>query len=97
MDGNHGCLIGLAGRPSHSSDPVLNGNRGRFYSAQNLLDELYSSLADRSTPKLLQRLASYDLLLIDELGYLTLQAEQVNAFFLNVTDLGGALPVEKIR
>ena len=73
--GKTGLAIGLLRKA------LLNGNRGRFYSAQNLLDELYSSLADRSTPKLLQRLASYDLLLIDELGYLTLQAEQVNAFF----------------
>ncbi|MBF0140898.1 MAG: ATP-binding protein [Magnetococcales bacterium] len=60
---------------------ILNGCSGRFYSAQNLLDELYASLADRSTPKLLQSLAKYDLLMIDELGYLTLKSEQVNAFF----------------
>ncbi|MCG8379461.1 MAG: ATP-binding protein, partial [Proteobacteria bacterium] len=35
----------------------------------------------RSTAKLLNRLARYDLLLIDELGYLTLKPEQSNAFF----------------
>lgn len=60
---------------------LLSGYRGRFYHAQNLLDELYASLADRSSPKLIQRLCRYDLLLIDELGYLTLKPEQVNAFF----------------
>ena len=38
---------------------LLNDYRGRFYSAQDLLDELYSSLADHASPKLLQRLASY--------------------------------------
>ncbi|MCH9674231.1 MAG: IS21-like element helper ATPase IstB [Gammaproteobacteria bacterium] len=59
----------------------LEGMRARMYSAQELLDELYASLADRSTPKLLARLARYDLLLIDELGYLTLKSEQSNAFF----------------
>lgn len=60
---------------------LVSGYRGRFYKAQDLLDELYASLADRSTPKLLKRLARYDLLVIDELGYLTLTSEQVNAFF----------------
>jgi hypothetical protein len=30
--------------------------RGRFYSAQALLDELYTSHADRSTTRLLKRM-----------------------------------------
>lgn len=59
----------------------LNGYRGRFYNAQELLDELYASLADRSTATVLNRLTRYDVLLIDELGYLTLKSEQSNAFF----------------
>ncbi len=60
---------------------LINGYRGRFYNAQNMLDELYASLADRTTPRLLKRLCNYDVLLIDELGYLTLNDEQINAFF----------------
>ncbi len=60
---------------------LLNGYRARFYNAQDLLDELYASLADRTTSRLLNRLAAYDLLLIDELGYLSLRPEQTNAFF----------------
>ena len=60
---------------------LINGYRARFYKAQELFDELYASLADRSTSRLLNRLARYDVLLIDELGYLTLKPEQVNAFF----------------
>jgi DNA replication protein DnaC len=60
---------------------ILSGYRGRFYQAQDLLDDLYASLADRTTPKLLKTLAGYDTLLIDELGYLSLKPEQVNAFF----------------
>ena len=60
---------------------LLNGYRGRFYYAQDLLDELYASLADRSTSKLLNHLSHLDLVHIDELGYLTLNREQVNAFF----------------
>lgn len=60
---------------------LISGYRGRFYNVQNLLDELYASLADRSTPKLLMRLCRYDLLVLDELGYLTLTSEQMNSFF----------------
>jgi len=59
----------------------FSGYRCRFYDAQELLDELYASLADRSTPRLLKRLSNYDVIQIDELGYLTLRPEQVNAFF----------------
>ena len=59
----------------------VNGWRGRFYSAQALLDELYASLADRTTTKLLTALSRMQPLCIDELGYLNLKSEQVNAFF----------------
>ena len=62
-------------------EACLNGHAGRFYNAQVLLDELYASLADRSTPKLLTQLTRLRPLLIDELGYLTLKPEQSNAFF----------------
>jgi DNA replication protein DnaC len=62
-------------------EACLNGHAARFYNAQVLLDELYASLADRSTPKLLAQLARFQPLLIDELGYLTLKSEQSNAFF----------------
>jgi len=60
---------------------LIDGYRGRFYNAQDLLDELYASLADRTTPKLIKRLCNYPILVIDELGYLTLKPEQINAFF----------------
>ena len=60
---------------------LVAGYRGRFTNAQDLLDELYASLADRTTPQLIKRLCRYDLLVIDELSYLTLKPEQVNAFF----------------
>jgi DNA replication protein DnaC len=59
----------------------VNGWRGRFYNAQALLDELYASLADRSTTRLLTALSRTQPLCIDELGYLNLKSEQVNAFF----------------
>jgi len=38
-------------------------------------------LADQRSPRLLKRPVAYDLLVIDELGCLTLQPEQANAFF----------------
>lgn len=60
---------------------VLNGYRGRFYNAQDMLNELYASLADRTTSKVLHTLANYDVIVIDELGYLTLTHEQINIFF----------------
>jgi DNA replication protein DnaC len=60
---------------------LLNGSRGRFYNAQDLLNELYTSLADRTTSKLLTTLCNYEILLIDELGYLNLTSEQINIFF----------------
>ena len=58
-----------------------NGYRGRFIKAQDLFDEMYESLADRSTRRLLNHLANIDLLLIDEMGYLNLSPEQTNIFF----------------
>ena len=59
----------------------VNGWRGRFYNAQTLLDELYASLADRTTTRLLQSLSRMQPLVVDELGYLNLKTEQANAFF----------------
>jgi hypothetical protein len=59
---------------------LLNGYRGRFYNAQDMLDELYASLADKTTSKLLNRVSNYDVIVIDELGYLTLTSEQINIF-----------------
>jgi len=60
---------------------VQNGYRARFIKAQDLFDELYASLADRSTRRLIRSLASIDLLAIDEMGYLNVKPEQTNIFF----------------
>lgn len=73
--GKSGLAIGLL------RTAILNGYRGRFYNAQDLLDELYTSMADRTTTKLFNQLNNYDILLIDELGYLNLNPEQINMFF----------------
>lgn len=42
-----------------------NGYRCQFIKAQDLFDEMYASLADRSTRQLLKRLARLDVLLSD--------------------------------
>lgn len=58
-----------------------NGYRGRFVRAQDLFDDMYASVADRSSAKLIRQLARLDVLLIDEMGYLNLKPEQSNIFF----------------
>jgi len=60
---------------------LQNGRRGLFMRAQDLFDEMYASLADRSSRKLLDRLVRVDVLLVDELGYLNLKPEQTHVFF----------------
>jgi DNA replication protein DnaC len=65
---------------------LQNGHRAVFMRAQDLFDEMYASLADRSTRKLLNRLISVDVLLIDEMGYLNLKPEQTNIFFKLMED-----------
>lgn len=60
---------------------LQNGYRGVFMRAQDLFDEMYASLADRSTRRLLNRLVRVDVLVIDEMGYLNLRPEQTNIFF----------------
>jgi DNA replication protein DnaC len=73
--GKTGIALGLL------REACINGYRGRFYNAQALLDELYASLADRSSPQLLKRLSRFQPLVIDELSYLTLKPEQIDMFF----------------
>lgn len=60
---------------------LLGGRRGLFVLAQELFDDMYASLADHSTRKLLTRLGRVELLVIDEMGYLNLRPEQSNIFF----------------
>jgi DNA replication protein DnaC len=58
-----------------------NGYRGMFIKAQDLFEDIYASVADRTSRKLINRLARLDLLVIDEMGYLQLKPEQTNLFF----------------
>jgi DNA replication protein DnaC len=60
---------------------LQNGYRGLFIRAQDLFEDMFSSLADHSSRKLVNRLARMELLVCDELGYLNLRPEQSNVFF----------------
>jgi DNA replication protein DnaC len=65
---------------------VQTGYRGYFVKAQDLFDDMYASLADRSTKRFLKVLTGYHLICIDELGYLNLKPEQTNIFFKLMED-----------
>jgi len=73
--GKTGLAIGLLLKALQSGRP------GLFIKAQDLFDEMYQSLADRTTRRVLDRLVRVDVLVCDELGYLTLRPEQQNIFF----------------
>ncbi|MBA2319676.1 MAG: ATP-binding protein [Deltaproteobacteria bacterium] len=60
---------------------LFAGRRGLFVKAQDLFEDMYRSLADHSSRKLLDYLARVELLVIDEMGYLNLRPEQSNIFF----------------
>ena len=60
---------------------LQNGQRAQFILAQDLFDQMYASMADRSTRNLVNRLARIDVLCIDEMGYLNIRPEQANIFF----------------
>ena len=60
---------------------LQNGYRGQFIRAQDLFDEMYASLADRSSRRLVNRLARLDVLHVDELSYVNCRPEQANIFF----------------
>ena len=71
---------------------LQNGSRALFIKAQDLFDDLYASLADRSSRNLVDRLARVPLLCIDEMGSLTLRPEQSNIFFTLRRNAIGATP-----
>lgn len=78
--GKTGLAIGLL------REALVSGYRGRFYNVQDLLNDLYATLADRSSPKLFKKLCRFDVIVLDELGYLSLNEQQANAFFKLMAD-----------
>lgn len=60
---------------------IDRGHRGYFITFARLVAELYTSLADHSETKVVRKYASYDCLVIDEVGYVEVEAAQVGLFF----------------
>ena len=60
---------------------INHGYNGRFILFPDLIDALFKSRGDHSEQKLIKQFASYDCLIIDELGYVEVEPIQVNLFF----------------
>lgn len=60
---------------------IDKGYKGRFIDFPQLIETLYRSIADHSEAKVLNTFASYDCLLIDEIGYVEVEPAQVGLFF----------------
>jgi DNA replication protein DnaC len=60
---------------------ITSGCNGRFISFPELIELLYQSIGDHSESKVIKTFASYDFLLIDELGYVEVEPSQVGLFF----------------
>ena len=60
---------------------INRGHSGRFILFPELIDMLYQSVADHSQGNVINKFASYDCLLIDELGYVEVEPVQVGLFF----------------
>ena len=58
-----------------------SGYNGRFITFPELVELIYQSIGDHSEAKIIKTLASYDCLLIDELGYVEVEPAQVAHFF----------------
>jgi DNA replication protein DnaC len=60
---------------------IQRGYKGRYVLFPKLVSELFSSVADHSEEKVIKRYLAYDCLLVDELGYVEMEAAQVGLFF----------------
>ena len=60
---------------------IHHGARGRYVLFADLLHELHRSQADRSQAQVLRRYLRYDILLVDEIGYVDAEPAQVGLFF----------------
>ena len=60
---------------------IHQGARGRYVLFSDLLHELHRSQADRSQARVIRRYLRYDILLVDEIGYVDAQPAQVGLLF----------------
>lgn len=81
IKGQHIALIGPTGvgktglATSYLIHAANQGYTVRFILFSDLIDELYQSLADHSSKKVMTRFLKYDLLFIDELGYCEIDSQ----------------------
>jgi len=66
---------------SFLTQAINKGHTGRFIPFPELVEILYKSVADHSEGKIIKNLATYDCLLLDELGYVEVDPMQVGMFF----------------
>lgn len=62
-------------------DAINRGHKGRYILFRDLIGELFQSVADHSEEKIIKKYISYDILLIDELGYVEVEPVQIGLFF----------------
>jgi DNA replication protein DnaC len=60
---------------------IHQGKTGRYILFAQLIAELYQSIADHTQAKVLKHYLAYDVLQIDELGYVEVEPAQVGLFF----------------
>jgi DNA replication protein DnaC len=60
---------------------IEQGARGRYVLFADLLHELHRSQADRSQARVIRHYLRYDILLVDEIGYVEAEPAQVGLFF----------------
>lgn len=60
---------------------IDQGHSGRYVLFADLIAELYRSVADHSEDKVLKKYLSFDIMLIDEIGYVEVEPVQVGLFF----------------
>ena len=81
------CLVGPAGTgKSHllvalGHEAVTAGRRVRYFSAAELVENLYRGLADNSVGRMIETILKADLILIDEIGFTPLDATGAQLFF----------------
>lgn len=60
---------------------INQGFSGRYVLFAELIQQLFASVADHTEQKILRQYLSYDLLLVDEIGYVEVEPVQVGLFF----------------
>lgn len=66
---------------SFSTQAINQGYSARYVLFAELIDQLYQSVADHSEAKVLKKYLAYDVLCIDEIGYVEVEPVQVGLFF----------------